>query len=125
LNGYQNEPIIPSFDWDGNQLFLLNDVIRNEGFGNLYLYDMSTKQGKLLNPIEGSCCYRDARWSPDGKYVSFLYQDLRQAAQSKNQFYFVSFEDLQAGKVGDPLQLPIQVFASPREQPQPAFRPVQ
>ena len=125
LNGYQNEPIIPGFDWDGNQRFLLNDVIRNEGFGNLYLYDMDTKQGKLINPIDNSCCYRDARWSPDGKYVSFLYQDIRQAAQSKNQFYFVSFEDLQAGQVGDPLQLPIQVFASPRERPQPAFRPAQ
>jgi len=125
LSGYQNEPIIPSFDWDGNQLFLLNDVIRNDGFGNLYLYDMNTKQGKMLNPIDGTCCYRDARWSPDGKYVAFLYQDIRQAAQSANKFYFVSFEDLQAGQVGDPFQMPIQVFASPREQPQPAFRPAQ
>jgi len=125
LSGYQNNPIIPGFDWDGNQRFLLNDVIRNEGFGNLYLYDMSTRNLELFNPVDNSCCYRDPRWSPDGQYVLFLFQDIRQASESKNRLYFVSFDDLLNGQPGTPIPLPIQVFASPSEQPGPAFRPVQ
>ena len=124
LKGYENTPDIPGFDWDGGQRLLLNDVERNDGFGNLYLYDMSTKKLEIFNPVDNSCCYRDARWSPDGQYVLFLFQDIRQAAQSKNQLYFASFEDLLAGNPGTPFQLPIQVFSSPREQPQPAFRPI-
>ncbi len=125
LSGYQNNPIIPGFDWDGNQRFLLNDVIRNEGFGNLYLYDMGTRNLELFNPVDNSCCYRDARWSPDGQYVLFLFQDIRQASESKNRLYFVSYDDLLNGQPGTPIPLPIQIFASPSEQPGPAFRPVE
>ena len=35
---------IASYDWDGKHRFLLNDLIRNEGFGNLYLYDTTTRE---------------------------------------------------------------------------------
>lgn len=124
LKGYKYSPAIPSFDWDGERFFLLNDDVRNGGFGNLYLYDTITQEGKLLNPVEDTCCYRDARWSPDGKYVLLLFQDMRQAEQSTNQLYYIPFEDLQSGRAGSPIQLPIQFFASPREHPQSALRPV-
>ncbi|MEO5887507.1 MAG: protein kinase, partial [Anaerolineales bacterium] len=62
---------ITSFDWNGDNLFLLNDAIRND-FGDLYIYDTKTKQGLKINPIDGLCCYRDARWSPDGMYILFV-----------------------------------------------------
>jgi hypothetical protein len=55
---------IASYDWDGKDLFLLNDSIRNDGFGNLYLYNSTTRESMKLNPINGECCYRDARLSP-------------------------------------------------------------
>ncbi|MGE5375426.1 MAG: protein kinase domain-containing protein, partial [Bacteroidota bacterium] len=41
---------IASYDWDGKHQFLLNDAIRNDGFGNLYLYDSQTKKATTLNP---------------------------------------------------------------------------
>ncbi len=125
LSGYQNDPSIPGFDWDGDQRFLLNDFIRNDGFGNLYLYDMGTHTLELFNPVDDSCCYRDARWSPDGQYVLFLFQDIRQASASRNQLYFVSFDDLLNGQPGTPISLPVEIFANLREQPGPSFRPVQ
>jgi dipeptidyl aminopeptidase/acylaminoacyl peptidase len=125
LSGYQNDPSIPGFDWDGTQRFILNDVIRNEGFGNLYLYDMGTHSLELFNPVDDSCCYRDARWSPDGQYVLFMFQDIRQGSASRNQLYFVSFDDLLNGQPGTPIPLPVEMFASQFEQPGPAFRPVQ
>jgi Tol biopolymer transport system component len=125
LSGYQNNPSIPGFDWDGDQRFLLNDFIRNEGYGNLYLYDMSTHTLDLINPVDNSCCYRDARWSPDGQYVLFLFQDIRQGSASRNQLYFVPFDDLLNGQPGTPIPLPVEMFASQFEQPGPAFRPVQ
>jgi len=70
--GFQYRPEIPDFDWNGDKLFLFNDFIRNEGFGNLYLFDNSTQEMSQINPIDGVCCYRDARWSPDANYVLFL-----------------------------------------------------
>lgn len=66
-----------SFDWDGRTLFLLNDSVRNDGFGDLYLYNSDTREIVQLNPIEGECCYRDARFGPDGKYVLFCLPAVR------------------------------------------------
>ncbi len=86
---------------------------------------MGTKNLELINPVDDACCYRDPRWSPDGQYVLFLFQDIRQAPDIENQLYFVSVEDLLSGQPGTPIPLPLQVFYSPFEQPGPAFRPVQ
>ena len=76
----------------------------------------------MLNPVKGSCCYRDARFSPDGKYLLFLYQE---NGQNAIQMYYVEFAKLLTGEVGDPLAIPIGVFSDPRSAPQPALRPIQ
>ena len=110
---------IPSFDWDGNQLFLINDYSRNEGFGNLYLYDSQKQQGKRINPVNGVCCYRDARWSPDGRYILFLYQDRQ---KSEIQLYFVRYSNLGNGQSFVPVQIPGLLFSNSREKPQPELR---
>lgn len=112
---------ITSFDWNGDQLFLLNDSVRNDGFGDLYLYDSETRQEKIINPIDGVCCYRDARWSPDGKYILFAFQkyDSRDV-----MLYYIPFADLESGKPFTPVELPGGFF-SQRDNPQPALRPVQ
>ncbi len=113
---------IGSFDWDGEHLFLLNDFIRNDGFGNLYLYDSNTREATKLNPINGECCYRDARLSPDGKYIFFVYQRF---GSNVIELYYVSFSDLQSGQPLTPIELPSGFFATARERPQPALRPAE
>jgi Tol biopolymer transport system component len=112
---------ITSFDWNGEFLFLLNDSVRNDGFGDLYLYDAETHQETILNPIEGVCCYRDARWSPDGKFILFTFQrwDSRDV-----ELYYASYADIIARKSLSPIELPGN-FLSQRDKPQPALRPVQ
>jgi hypothetical protein len=111
---------ITSFDWDGDRRFLLNDSVRNDGFGDLYLYDSETLQERIINPIDGLCCYRDARWSPDGKYILFLFQ---RYDSSDVTLYYVPFADVEAGRPLAPLELP-PGFLSPRDKPQPALRPI-
>jgi Tol biopolymer transport system component len=113
---------IASYDWDGKNLFLLNDAIRNDGFGNLYLYNSKTKESAKLNPIQGECCYRDARWSPDGKYIFFAFQKF---GGSSIELYYISLADFQDGKSFTPIELPGGFFSTPRDKPQPALRPAQ
>jgi len=110
---------IPSYDWDGDHLFLLNDFKRNNGFGDLYLYDSETQTGKVINPINGVCCYRDAHWSPDGRYILFLYQN---RAADEISIYFVSYIDLQSGKPLTPIRLSPGLLQS-RDTPQLTLRP--
>ena len=113
---------ITSYDWDGKSMFLLNDSIRNDGFGNLYVYNTETRESKKLNPIDGRCCYRDARWSPDGKYILFAYQATNSITI---ELYYASLEDIENGVSLTPLELPTGFFSTPRDKPQPALRPAQ
>ncbi len=112
---------ISSFDWNGSNLFLLNDDVRNDGFGDLYLYDADTYQERIINPIGGVCCYRDARFSPDGKYILFAFQ---RYDSSVVEMYYVPFADIEAGRSLIPIELP-NGFLLPRDSSQPALRPVQ
>jgi serine/threonine-protein kinase len=111
-----------SYDWDRKNLFLLNDSIRNDGFGNLYLYNSDTREVVKLNPINSECCYLDARFSPDGKYILFAHQRFD---RSDISLYYIPFADLQSGGPFTPISLPSRFFSTPREKPQPALRPVQ
>jgi len=112
---------ITSFDWNGGRLFLLNDSVRNDGFGDLYLYDSESRQEKIINPIDGVCCYRDARWSPDGKYILFVFQRFD---SNEVTLYYIPFADIESGKPFAPVELP-GGFLTQRDKPQPALRPVQ
>jgi serine/threonine protein kinase len=113
---------IASYDWDGGHRFLLNDLIRNDGFGNLYLYDSNTKEATKLNPIDGQCCYRDARWSPNGKYILFAYQ---RAGDTAIELYYMPLDGLQDAPPPAAIDLPAGFFSTPREKPQPALQPAQ
>lgn len=112
---------ITSFDWNGENLFLLNDSIRNDGFGDLYLYNSDTRDTEKINPIDGVCCYRDARWSPDSKYIIFVFQRFD---SSEVGLYYVEFSDIENGKPLTPIELPGE-FLTQRDKPQPALRPAQ
>ena len=112
---------VTSYNWDGDHLFLLNDSVRNDGFGDLYLYDSQAQQETLLNPLNGDCCYRDAVWSPDRKYILFVFQRFD---SSDVGLYYIPYADLKSGKTFTPIELPTGFFPTSREKPQPVLRPV-
>jgi hypothetical protein len=99
----------------------LNDNIRNDGFGDLYVYDSKDRTGKKINPINGLCCYRDARWSPDKKYIFFVFQRL---GTTEPQFYYGPYADLANATSWPPIQDVESLFSTAREKPQPALRPL-
>lgn len=113
---------ITSYDWDGGRLFLLNDSIRNDGFGDLYIYDSQAREGQRINPIDGQCCYRDARWSPDRTHIFFAFQRFGSMAI---EFYYVPLADLGNGEVLTPIPDVDTLFSTAREKPQPALREIQ
>ena len=121
ISGFSNTTELPSFDWDGDHLFVFNDFERSDGFGNLYYFDTDTQMGAQLIPSTGTCCYRDARFSPDGKYLLFFFQE---DGQNSIHMYYVEFASLLKGEVGDPVPLPIGVLSDPRSAPQPSLRPL-
>jgi len=114
---------IMSIDWDGDALFLLNSNERNGGFGRLYLYNTVTHQSEKLNII-GDCCYRDARFTPDGDFVYFAFQDINKV-DGIIRFYFVPTGSLSVPANLEPLPLGDDFFTNRKESPQPAFRSVQ
>ena len=112
---------ITSYDWDGDHMFLLNDNIRNDGFGNLYVYDSQNREGEKINPIDGECCYRDARWSPDKSYIFFVFQ---RVGSTEIEFYYIPYAELGNGSMREPLPNLDTLFSTVREKPQPVLRPV-
>jgi serine/threonine-protein kinase len=122
--GFQNREM-PDFDWDGADLFLFNTSRRNNGWGELYMYNWKTHKANLINPIEGKCCYRDARWSPDGTYIVFAFQDIGLGAQAPTLLYYIASGALGTGANFQPLPLASGFFRNVREAPQAALRPAQ
>ncbi|HEX9332427.1 MAG TPA: serine/threonine-protein kinase [Anaerolineales bacterium] len=124
--GFQNR-LMPDFDWDGFNQFIFNTSKRNNGWGDLHIYNWETHKPTLsVNPIDKKCCYRDARWSPDGTYLFFAFQNEGLASNATTVFYYMSVGDLNTGSHLTPIKLPDDfVFKDPKEAPQPALRPAQ
>ena len=121
MTGYAKNPVIPSFDWDGGSLFLLNSIYRYQ-FGYLYVYNAETKRAAdLLDPLGTSCCYTDARWSPDGSYIFFAYQ----AIGGNTQLYYIPYGSIGTGAKYTPLDLPANLLSKPGDHPDAALRPAQ
>jgi len=118
--------LMPDFDWDGFDQFIFNTSRRNNGWGELHIYNWETHKPTLtVNPIGKRCCYRDARWSPDGTYLLFAFQDEGLADAAQTTLYYVPYGDIGAGANLTPIKLPEGFFKNPKEAPQPALRPVQ
>ena len=121
--GSGQSTVIPSFDWDGQSLFLLNSVFRYQ-FGYLYLYNFDKKQAAaLLAPLGTTCCYSDARWSPDGSYILFAFQDINQGNSARSQLYYIDYSTLGTGTTYTPLKLPAGTLSNPADLSEPALRP--
>lgn len=121
--GYERFPILPSYDWDGDQRFLFNSLKRNDAYGELYLYDMSTGTATKINPVDGVCCYGSAVFSQDGTHILFVFQDVRRGADSVIQLYYIPVDQLDAGETFTPIKLPIQFFPDQSEDIELALRP--
>jgi len=119
---YVLAPMIPNFGWDGHDLFALATYIRNEGFGNLFVYNMGLKKpGEKINPVNDTCCYRDPIWSPDGTHLLFAYQKYP-GGDNTIQLYYLPYGTLGTGVIYEKLPLP---DIQPKTIPQPALRPAQ
>ena len=110
--GYAAHPIIPSYHWDGDEHFAFNTYVRNDRYGDLYLYDISTGQGQRFNPVKGTCCYHGATFSPDGSYILFAFQDINEGPEGKIKLYYIPLDDNQEIL---PFNLPVGFFTNPRE----------
>jgi hypothetical protein len=125
IPGFQSGLLL-DFDWDGFNQFVFNTARRNNGWGDLHIYNWESHKPTLtINPINKRCCYRDARWSPDGTYLFFTFQDEGLAADTQTFFYYVPYGDIGAGANLTPIKLPDGFFKNPKEAPQPALRPAQ
>ena len=118
-NGYAAKPVIASFGWDGEFVFAMNVDI-TDTYGDMWQYNINTKTAKKINVIGNLCCFRDFRWSPDGKFIIFAYEDNRYLKEV--QMYYADFGTLGTGAELLPIPFPEGFFAS-REKPQPALRP--
>jgi dipeptidyl aminopeptidase/acylaminoacyl peptidase len=121
LQGYYDHPEITSLSWNGNDQLLLNGYVNNEGFGDLQLYNLDQNQSRELVP-NGSCCYRDAHWSPDGTYLFYSYQP--EAGGEISLYYTPSSKLSQSGGSMVSLALPAGFLTSGIETLQPALRTV-
>ena len=123
LGEYNRNPTLPGLTWDGKSLFVMNGLTRNEGFGDLHIFNRETfKATTSINPIKGVCCYRDPQFSPDGQYLLFAFQDITQGGSSQTQIYYIPFGTLGTGATYQPLPLP--AYTDPKEAPQVVLRPV-
>jgi serine/threonine protein kinase len=120
--GYDKFPVIQDLGFDGKSLFAFHGITRNDGFGDLHIFNMDTyKFSQSVNPINNTCCYRDAEFSPDGTYLVFAYQDITNAESSTTQLYYIPFGTIGTGETYHPLPLP--EITDPKERPEPALRP--
>ncbi len=116
---------IVTLNWDGNQLFALNSNIRNDGFGNLVIYNTFTHKAETVAPVDGKCCYRDAAFSPDGTYIIFAFQDYNLGIESPIVFYYIPTGSLNTEGALEPVPLPDKFFTRRNDAPLPVFRPYQ
>jgi serine/threonine-protein kinase len=122
LPGYEKNPVILNFAWDGQILFALNSIVRNDGFGDLFIYNKELyKVYEKVNPVDNVCCYRDAQFSPDGTYLLFAFQNYLAGSSSQTEIYYVPYASIGSGGSYDPLPLP--PITDPRESPWPVLRP--
>jgi WD40 repeat protein len=121
LPGYDKNPTIQNFAWDGGILFVMNSLVRNEGFGDLFIYNHELyKVYEKVNPVGNLCCYRDPQFSPDGTYLLFAFQNYQGGSNSQTQLYYIPYASF--GSEATYEALPVPVIVDPRESPWPALR---
>jgi hypothetical protein len=122
MAGYDLTPVLQNIAWDGDQLFALVSYRRNEGFGDLWIYNTGLHRSDLINPVDTVCCYRDPVFSPDGRYLLFAFQDKGLAPGGKILLYHVPLATIGTGLDYPAIPLPDAFFPDLHAQPEPALR---
>ena len=123
VENFDHSPYIQDFGYDGNDLYAFTSFTRNDGYGQLYLYNAVLQKPEVdVNPINGTCCYRDPEFSPDGRYIILAYQPFEAGATT--QLYIIPFGTIGTGASYDPIPLPDELFTNPKVAPQPVMRPI-
>ena len=121
MDGYEKNPVIQNYGWDMAALFALNSIVRNDGFGHLYIYNTDMKKVyPKVDPVGGKCCYRDPAWSPDGTYLAFAFQDQGGGSSSTTQIYYIPYGSI--GSEASYTPLPLPDITDPKERPQVTLR---
>jgi serine/threonine protein kinase len=124
LEGYSNNPKIEDFGYDGESLVSLVSFNRNDGYGHLYIYNLNLHRVDIkINPINNECCYRDPKFSPDGRYIILVFQPYE--ANARSQLYYIPYGTIDTGATYNPIPLPEDFFSNSRVKPQPVLRPAQ
>ena len=124
ISGYSAHPDLEHLGWNGNTLFAMIGYVRNEGFGDLHLYDMDLHRATMrTNPVGSACCYRDPGFGPNGDYLAFAFQDIGLGENSSIQLYYISVGSIGTGMTYTPIPLPDGFFTDQKDSPQPALRP--
>ena len=123
---YKNQPELQGWGWDSDVLFAFVDNVRNEGFGDIYVYNSSAKRpARQIFPIaDGRCCYRDPQWSSDGATLLFVFQDIETGANSTTELYYIPYGQVGTGASATRILLPDNFFKDPRQKPQPVMAPI-
>ena len=125
LRGYigpNDEHILTDFGWDGDQNFALHGNVSPTGYGDLVIYSRNNFKTKIVNPIDGQCCYQDIQWSPNGEYLLFVFQDSRYLKDTL--VYYEPFATIEENLPRTPFPpFPEGFFANPYDRVEPALRP--
>jgi Tol biopolymer transport system component len=122
IEGYNNNPRIEDFGFDGASLISLVSFNRNDGYGHMYIYNtISHRVDQKINPINNECCYRDPKFSPDGRYIVLVFQPYE--ANARAQLYYIPYGTIGTGASYQPIPLPEEFFTDSRVKPQPVLRP--
>jgi serine/threonine protein kinase len=121
MTGYNSNPTIPSVSWDGNLLVVLNSVVRYD-FGYLYEYNLNKRTARIIDPLGTSCCYTLGRFSPDGTYILYAYQDITLGSNAKTELYYVSYGGIGTGSTYTPIALPDGFFSIQKDHLDAALR---
>jgi hypothetical protein len=124
MKGYSSTdetPVILDYGWDGDKLFALHGNVLN-GMGELVIYNRDTAISKVLNPIEGKCCYQDIQFSPDGQYLLFVFKDIIPEMSDK-KIYYIPYGTTGTGATFQPMDLPYYFFRDTTKNVEPALRP--
>ena len=127
MSGYSSTtPYIPSYDWDGSDVFLMNSFKRNDGYGYFYTYNARSHKAEQIDPVgKSTCCYIDVHWSPDGSHFIVAYQDIALGGEAETELYYLLFGTLGTGASYTPMSLPDGFFRNLKQKPQFTLRAAQ
>jgi hypothetical protein len=67
--------------------------------------------------------FADTRFSPDGKYILVVFQDVRLGAEGEPHMYYIPIDEIGTGATFKSIRLPPLFFPNPREEILSGLRP--